>query len=101
MLVARVEAASGGRGVAQRTQGVDLLGANVQPVGAVDDRRVLECPPQPRDLRLERVALRGRPGPEIVEQPVRADRPPRVEREAHEQLRRLTARDREERARRA
>ena len=92
VLVTSVEAPRRGRRIAQDAQRVDLAGLRREPVGAVDHRGIGQSAPQPGDLGLERVPLDGGAAPEVVEQPVGAHRGPRVERQPHQQLRRLPAR---------
>ena len=95
--IAGVEPLGGGRGVAEQAERVDRARLDREPVAALaagDHRRVAERPPQPRDLRLQRVAVRRGARPQLVEQAVRAHEDPGLEREAHQQLRRLAARHR-------
>jgi hypothetical protein len=88
----------GGSGVlAQDSERVDLGRIDREPVSAVcalDHVRIAERSSQLGDLRLQRVAARGHRsfGPHVLHEPVGADERPSLEREAHEQLRGLSAR---------
>ena len=84
--------------VAQHPVRVHGGGLDREPVAVVaagDHRRVAEAAPQSGHLLLERVAVRRRAGPEVVEQPVGAHGRPGRERQVHEQLRRLASGDRD------
>ena len=98
-IIAGVEQLGGGGGVAQHGERVDLGrldGERVPAVTAHDHVRIAERSPQLGDLRLQRVAARGDRvlGPHVLDEPVRADERPGLEREAHQQLRGLSARHR-------
>ena len=100
-VVAGVEQPRRGGGVAQHGERIDLGrldGELVAAVAAGDHRRIPERPAQPGDLRLQRVAagVDGVGGPQVVDEPVGAHEQPGLEREAHQQLRRLAARHRHE-----
>ncbi len=94
----------GGRGSRRRASTASAstaVGSTASVVAAVatdDDGRVAERAAQPGDLRLQRVAagVGGALAPEVVDQPVGAHEVPGLEREAHEQLRGLAARNRDE-----
>ena len=98
-VVAGVEPPRRGGRVAQGDERVDLrrLGRELVAVlAAGDHERIPERAAQPGDLRLQRVPARvGGPVPQLVDEPVGPDEQPGVEREAHQQLRRLAARHRQ------
>ena len=81
-------------GQAEHVEGIDRSGLDVQHVPGPrpgDERSVAERPSQPRDLDLQRVAGHAHRilGPEVLDQPLRADHDARFEGEPDEQLGRL------------
>ena len=95
-----VEPPSGGGGVAQDAERVDGVRLDREPVAAVaagDHRRVAQRPAQPGDLRLQRVAAAWRrPAQRSSRSRSALHEHAGLEREAHQQLRRLAARHRQE-----
>ena len=85
-------------GHVEHVEGIDRCGLDVQHVSGSrpgDKRSVAERPSQPGDLGLQRVASDARRlvGPQVLDQPLRADQDARFEGEPYEQLGRLARPD--------
>ena len=98
-VIAGIHRLGGSGRLAQDGERVDLGRIDREPVSAVralDHVRIAERSPQLGDLRLQRVAARGHRslGPHVLHEPVGVDERSGLEREAHEQLRGLSARHR-------
>jgi hypothetical protein len=93
----------GGRGVdvGKHREGIDRARVDDELVAGIttcEEGRVTESAAQPGHLRLQGVpaGVGGAVTPEVLDQPVGADETPGIEREPHEELGTLAARDLDE-----